>query len=404
MAIIPDLHPIKIPPLEVEFGSQIFTCAGNGLLKDGHGYANDLGLYLPRTEPVRTRWGKIAKRQPTPIKKPLAFWKAQCAFRNLEQTGSIKVLQSRLAGLDPRMDKELAKEQSRANKEFRTSNHIVRESRWLALKTHEGKAAFDLDRFLREMFPKQTPNNSIAKQNAIILKLEERARILQAADPLGLFTELADAPFNADGSRPRPARWIIIGTSRAAVSEKLTEIASLREAAPKPCPGKNVQKFIAIRKWPAYPPNRTPQSFPSSTPTSASNLEERLAEAKAKETWDVTGEWRIRCQAIEEGWPEDCRRGLSMTIFESQIGQKHQLWAHFDFGIASGLVRFMEPQRQVEASESKAKGERTSPVEAMSPVHPSCFKIASLPSPSHPVTPFLLTWRRKWRRRDTAPE
>ena len=124
METLPDLHPIKIPPLEVKFGRQIFACAGNGLLKDGYGYENDLQPYLPRKEPVLTKAGKIAKRQPVPQTKPLAFWKAQCAFRNFVQTGSSKVLQGRLAGPDPKMDKELAKEQSRANKEFRTSNYL----------------------------------------------------------------------------------------------------------------------------------------------------------------------------------------------------------------------------------------------------------------------------------------
>ena len=73
---LPDLHPIKISPLEVKFGRHVLTCAGNGLLKNGHGYASDLEPYLPRRKPVLTKAGKIAKRQPVPKTRPPAFWKA----------------------------------------------------------------------------------------------------------------------------------------------------------------------------------------------------------------------------------------------------------------------------------------------------------------------------------------
>ena len=116
MAPAPDLYPIVIPPVEVKIGNKTFTCAGDGLLKDGHGYEGNLKQFLPLTEPKKTKGGTIATKQAAPPSKPLAFWKAQCAFRNFVQNGSIEALQSRLEGTDPKMDKDHAKEQTRVNK------------------------------------------------------------------------------------------------------------------------------------------------------------------------------------------------------------------------------------------------------------------------------------------------
>ena len=224
MAPVPDLYPIVIPPIEVKFGNKIFTCAGDGLLKDGHGYESNLKQFCPLTESKKTKGGNVAAKQSTPPNKPLAFWKAQCAFRNFVQNGSIEAIQNRLGGTDPKMDKELAKEQIRVNKKFRKLNDEARKKNWSTLTTDEDKASVDAERFLRDRFFRQSAKKPSAKGDAIILKTNDRLKIHQAAGPLDLFTESTEAPFNTDGSVPRIDRWIVVGTSKAAVSDKIRDI------------------------------------------------------------------------------------------------------------------------------------------------------------------------------------
>ena len=282
------------------------------------------------------------------------------------------------------MDKRLIKEQLRANREFRMLNHDARESGWSALTTNKDKAEFDLKRFLRETFLSQACGIASAEDNVVVLEISKPWTVEEVARPLGLFTDSAKAPLNSDGSIPRLDRWVVIGTTRTAVSGKLLEISSLRQAGPKPRPRQTARKSVQSIKWPAYPSDRDRRSSPTSMIATSSRVKEEIAGAKAKGGWDVTGKWRIYCQAIEEMWPQDCRRGLSMTIFQSKAGQKYQLWADFDFGVLSGVFRFMEPEKHADMSggETKAKS---------SAVHPSSFKITSLPSPSHPFAPFR--WR-----------
>ena len=394
MAPVPDLYPIVIPLIEVKTGNKTFTCAGDGLLKDGHGYESNLKQFLPLTEPKKTKAGNIASKQPAPQSKPLAFWKAQCAFRNFVQNGSIETLQSRLRGTDPKMDKDLAKEQTRVNKEFRILNDDARKKNWPTLTTDEDRASVDPERFLRDRFFRQPAQELSAKGEAIILKTNDRIRIHQAAGPLDLFTESTEAPSEANGSVPRIDRWIVVGTSKAAVSDKIREInrpskqkafttpkepkTTATKSEPKTGKAKSnssssavktESKIIAPKKesqtFVGFPPKRKSESSPPSGLTTFSGTEgpprkkqtarksvisekfvgpflssesprksvgsynwpddsrghtlngssaaskivhpvpydkvkKESADSKSQIHWDVTGKWRIYCQALEE--------------------------------------------------------------------------------------------------------
>jgi hypothetical protein len=82
-----DLHPIVIPPLEHTYKSIKYTCSGEGLYKDGYLYDPHAEKLIP---PKTTKAGAESKELE---KKPVAYWKAQCAFRGLNQSGSINDLQ-----------------------------------------------------------------------------------------------------------------------------------------------------------------------------------------------------------------------------------------------------------------------------------------------------------------------
>ena len=109
-----------------------------------------------------------------------------------------------------------------------------------------------------------------------------------------------------------------------------------------------------------------------------------------------------------------------MTIYQSKAGQKHHLWAKFDFGVVTGVFRFMEPKALVMTKARKDSGSRiksehdTEDQEFESgpgfdrvhkdqdkrsrsaPVPYSSFRIASLPYASRPVVPF------RWRGEETG--
>lgn len=83
-----DLHPIVIPAFEHIYKAIKYTCSGEGLYKDGYSYDSHAENLIPP---------KSAKAEPKELeKKPQAHWKAQCAFRGLNQSGSINNLQLRL--------------------------------------------------------------------------------------------------------------------------------------------------------------------------------------------------------------------------------------------------------------------------------------------------------------------
>jgi hypothetical protein len=76
-----DLHPIVIPPLEHTHKSIKYTCSGEGLYKEGY-------IYDPHAEKLIPPKTTKAGVEPKELEKPVAFWKAQGAFRGLNQSGS----------------------------------------------------------------------------------------------------------------------------------------------------------------------------------------------------------------------------------------------------------------------------------------------------------------------------
>ena len=134
---LPALYPIVIEPLKWNAGSKAFTCSGDGLLKDGYKYDPNVKRHLPLLEPKRTQKGTIAVHQPHIAKQPLAYWKAQCVFRNLPQSGTVAKLQESLRYTQAAMDPELASAEKRLNEEFRMKNAAARDDKWNQMNTPE---------------------------------------------------------------------------------------------------------------------------------------------------------------------------------------------------------------------------------------------------------------------------
>lgn len=210
-----ELHPVVIPPMEHKFKAVTYTCSGEGLYKDGHSCDAQAEKLLP---PKVQRPGN---KKDIEI-KPAGWWKAQCAFRGLNQTGSISDLQSRLREAKKKMIPELKAAETQLNKDFKKQNKIARDQTWKGLKTAREKAEANPQRYLSEAFPKTAVGRS-SNRDVVIVKTEDRIRLADAADKMGLESVSVDAPW-VDNIRPCPDRWIVIGRSRDAVWDQMREI------------------------------------------------------------------------------------------------------------------------------------------------------------------------------------
>lgn len=330
------IHPILIDPLRVTSNSCHFTCSGAGLVHDGHGFDPAVEEFLPLLEPLRTQKGTIRVRQPRIEKKPVAYWKAQCAFRNLAQSGSISDFQKRLREGPREMSTELAKIETRLNKEFRKRNDLAKDEKWKAMETHEEKAEMDATRFLREQFLTQESKTIGQSDNGVVvLKTWDRSEIHVAAEDLDLCHESVDAPIGVDGSRPSVNRWIVVGKDESAVYRKLQEIRREAVRARQRVEDARIERIRKIS-------------------------DDLAAEAKrsgSKAAWDVTGSWAIKCPYIEEqyghlgqygdpgqyGHLGESSNECSLNIHFSQNSEGKHMWAEFDFMIYTGVFRFINP-------------------------------------------------------------
>ncbi|TGO19698.1 hypothetical protein BTUL_0003g01550 [Botrytis tulipae] len=239
-----DLYPIVIPPFEHRFKAVTYTCSGEGLRKDGHSYDPHVEKLIPPKDQ------KLGNSIGT---KPAGWWKAQCSFRGLKQTGSIADLQSRLGGAKKEMDPELKAAESQLNKDFMKQNKLARDGDWDKLKTAEEKADANPERYLNEAFPKSA-TGELAKPEIIIVKSERKAALAEAAHKMGLESVLVDAP-RVGNIRPSPDQWVVVGRITDAV---LNQKRELERAATRP-------KEITPKKTPGGRPKQTARkSVPSS--------------------------------------------------------------------------------------------------------------------------------------------
>jgi hypothetical protein len=159
-----DLHPIVIPHIEHTFKSIKYTCAGEGIYKDGYLYDPHPEKFFP---PKTTKAGAEPKEVE---KKPVAYWKAQCAFRGLNQSGATSDLQLRLREAKKKILPELKAAETRLNKEFKNMNKAARDGAWNKMTSVEQKAKANPQKFLAETFPKGATGRP-ANMDIIVLKM-----------------------------------------------------------------------------------------------------------------------------------------------------------------------------------------------------------------------------------------
>jgi hypothetical protein len=102
------------------------------LTRYGHYFDMSLNTKLP-ADIVKTKAGKIAKRQPKYDERRKDYYQSQCSFRGLRATGSKEELMTRLKARDLRKDLAVNSEQDdieKAMREFeREQKRVKREQR-----------------------------------------------------------------------------------------------------------------------------------------------------------------------------------------------------------------------------------------------------------------------------------
>jgi hypothetical protein len=396
-----DLDPIVIPPLDHIHKSLKFTCSGEGFLKDDIAYDPHPEKFFP---PKATK----ANPQPKEVgKKPVAYWKAQCAFRGLNQSGAIGDLQLRLREAKKKILPELKAAETELNKEFKKKNNAARDGKWNSLKTVEQKAKANPSKFLAETFPKGATGRP-TNLDIVVVKSPHGVRLALtiAAESAGLETVSVDAPWTG-GKKPSPDRWIIIGRTRDAVWNQMREIekqaARLNTGGEEPkakkakvsrdvgeSPAKSKASKAVLNSTPKAPVTQKPKAseppakahqkkqtarknafpesssreyenppaamkprtkqtarksvFPSPSPPAESRQAEASSNAKGKHAWDVRGSWDISCPKIEDGWgPQGDDPSLTLDIYLENKNGHHQLFAIFHFRVITGVMRFEKP-------------------------------------------------------------
>lgn len=360
----------EIEPLVHTFKSITYTFAGEGLRKDGHAYdANP--------EKLIHKDGKTNSKDAPIEKKSVAWWKAQCAFRGLNQSGSISDLQLRIRESKKKILPELKDAEKELAKEYKKLSKQAGEDKWTNLKTAEQKARSDADRYLREAFPESASGRPV-DLDIVEVKIADRQSLASAARKLGLETVLVDAP-SVGGKKPSPAQWIIVGRTRDAVwnqkqsieqgvpsSNKASMTAKAnftksqipgtsqnlsKKAEEKVRPKSNARALNTNAQPPAAKKAKVePHSEPeaSSTLPRAPRTKQTARKSAAEEelyvpqsNWEVAGRYSISCPYIEGEW--DIPHRMRLDLYLQGGVERQQLFAVFDFGVLTGIMRFQKP-------------------------------------------------------------
>ncbi|KAH8898202.1 hypothetical protein GQ53DRAFT_802610 [Thozetella sp. PMI_491] len=341
---------------------------GYNLCINGHFHDDSITAYLPVTTPALTKTGRIAARQPPkPQKQPHTWWKAQYIFRGLPPKGTIAQLQERLrAHANTPISKDIRAIEARAKMDYKSKNNAAVENRWKNEMSSNDKVKTDARRYLKEAFP---------------LKLE---------------AEVVEAPVVVNSLSYGPSGWwTVVGRTKPAVAEKAGAIS------------KDTQKFKNDKR-------RQEDETKRKHETLAEQQEQDLKEALAKcKDWDVSGTYKISYPYIDN-WSVPEGDGLVLKVYWESTPKGPQMFAEFDFSIATGVFRFQRHRKDVKApppnqdDSKKRKREYDSEDEdededdaygdrRRSPT-PDAFYFDSIPQPSSEHH----TWNYRWRGEDSG--
>ncbi|KAF7969260.1 hypothetical protein HWV62_27854 [Athelia sp. TMB] len=327
---------ILAPAVEHKTGYGTFSYRCGGLLKDSIPFDNNIARSLPLLTPLLTKAGKVAKRQPVPATQSLAWWKAQCAFRGLSQTGSLAALQARLRpAQNDGMVEELCVLEAKLDADFRVKNAEAYEQMWKGLTSDQSQAEEDVERFLREKFLGAEPT-----PNAVGLQVQysgfglSKYTVESVAQELGLVCDSMERRFPDERQAYKEEEWAVVGPTAAKVSAKISELRS------------ESQHALALADAAKAEHNKT----------RLAQLTEGESGDSSRE-WDVSGTWIVDCPYAQEGWGRHGTDECQLIITFEPASQGLRMWASFNFVVHTGVFRFAKLGETLEVESSAGDSE-----------------------------------------------
>lgn len=346
-------HDSSSPPGDVEskVGGKTFTLEnGAAICYNGFQFDDSIENALPHLTPVLTKAGKPRVNQPRVKATTAPFWKSQCILRGLPSGGSKAAMQDEVrkalaqgrAGM--RADLKEAEARMKTEHAIRRAKAKARrdEERWIA-SSDDDRVASNPARFLEEAFRDAPDDHAVMVRNYDAGELHDTAKKLG----LSLLIKSQPAPKSEQGQWPYSDSWTYIANSPASLAGKISEVAvEVKKAAE--FREKMKKEAEALRKQEAKIREREEKEEEARKKQQAERYEKKLKtlQAQAAEssmlddgTWDVTGTWIVDCKALD-GYISDCEE-YRMEMCIGMDGNKAQMYAKFDFGITTGIMRFV---------------------------------------------------------------
>ena len=247
---------------------------------------------------MKTKAGKVAKRQPQYDERPKSYYQAQCSFRGLKTSGGKDELQQLLQHRDLRKDLEIQDELDQLDSDINAYGEEQEELR-LEEWWKDPATTFE-DRLLQS--PERALQEEMQNPDSFLL---HSCRILRghwyglsrATAALSLGYEAVSGPVDLPPDC-EIQQCYIIGEAKA--------VATNARAFKK----KNAEKK-AQEQWTSH-----------NTKLEVAKAEKRARhrafsdEAKANDDWDLTGKWTIHCDELSQyRTGPQCPEKLSMEIF-----------------------------------------------------------------------------------------
>lgn len=105
--------------------------------------------------------------------------------------------------------------------------------------------------------------------------------------------------------------------------------------------------------------------------------------------WDITGKWQISCKGFKGYNDEISPTEYSIDIHSSVSGKRKEIWGIFNFGIVTGIMRFMGPKAPGQKNITKSlKRKRTESEEQHWAEH--CYEEEEEEDPTFRFPPFTV--------------
>lgn len=262
------------------------------------GESFDMSLTSKLPPPVvRTKAGKIAKRQPQYDKRSRAYYQAQCSFRGLASAGSTEELQQALQSRDIRQDQIIHHELVRLGREadtYKAEQEGIRfEQWWKASSTSFEEKLLRLPQ--RALQEERDRPDSRLRLSCLTFPGHE-FDILRVAKRLGLACE------ELQGSTHLPPGSVV---EQCQIVGEATAVRMQAETF------KHVAEQKAREQWDC----RRAQ-VEADKATENAQREKLIHEARQLDDWDLTGRWNVRCDALAEHNDDETQEKLTMEIFK----------------------------------------------------------------------------------------